>query len=174
MFEYQLLIPKKRVGVLIGDKGKTKRLIERLTKTKLTINDEEVTISSEDSYSAWIAEKVVKAIGRGFNPKYALKLIKDDYVLELINIMDYARNQNDKPRLKGRVIGDKGRTKNQIEHLTKTKLVIFGKTIGVIGSSVGVQSAVEAIKMILSGSQIGTAIKFLEQQIKSRVKKELL
>jgi len=64
MYEYRLLIPKERVGVLVGDKGKIKRLIEQQTSTSLEIEQEEVSIKSEDSYKAWICQQIVKAIAK--------------------------------------------------------------------------------------------------------------
>ncbi|MBD3311945.1 RNA-processing protein [archaeon] len=174
MFEYQLLIPKERVGALIGDKGKMKRLIERKTSTSLLIKHEEVTIKGDDSYKAWICSQVVKAVGRGFNPKEALKLIKEGYVFELINIMDYARNQKDKFRLRGRVIGENGKTKRGIEGHTGCKISVFGKTIGIIGPATMVGDAIEAVKMLLEGAQTNSVHNFLEKKAKMRVKKELI
>jgi ribosomal RNA assembly protein len=174
MYEYRLLIPKKRVGVLIGDKGKMKRLIENKTSTSIEVYEEEVLIKAEDSYNAWICQQVVKAVGRGFNPRDALRLLKEGYVFEIIDIMDYARNQKDKFRLKGRVIGEDGKTRKHIERTTNTKIIVFGKTIGVIGPSQGVQDALNAIEMLLEGSQTGTVYKFLEKKAKMRIKKELI
>ena len=67
----QINIPAVRVPVLIGEKGKTKRLIEKLTKSKLNISSNgNVTIISENLKS----RDIVEAIGRGFNPKIAIKL----------------------------------------------------------------------------------------------------
>jgi ribosomal RNA assembly protein len=79
--EYMLRIPKDRVGVLIGQNGKTKDDIETKTKTRLNITKEgEVTIEGS-SFESWIAKQIVKAIGRGFSPANALLLLKDDYSL---------------------------------------------------------------------------------------------
>jgi len=174
VYEYKLLIPKERVGVLVGEKGKTKRLIERLTGTKLKIDEEEVTIKGVDSFNAWACQNVIKAIGRGFNPKDAIKLVKEGFVLEVIDVMDYARNQKDKYRLRGRVIGEDGKTRRHLENATQTKIIVFGKTIGIIGKENDVRDALEAVKIILQGSHIKTAYKFLEKKAKSRLKKELI
>jgi ribosomal RNA assembly protein len=174
LFEYKLFIPEKRVGVLIGEKGKIKRLIEKKTGTKLAIDKEEVTISGEESYNAWVCKRIIKAIGRGFNPNDALKLIIDGFVFKLINIMDYARNQKDKFRLRGRVIGEDGKTRKRLEMVTDCKIIVFGKTIGIIGNEQGVQDALEAIEMLLDGAQTNSVFNFLEKKAKKRVKKELI
>ena len=50
----ELKIPKERVAVLIGEKGATKRKIQKQTKTKLTITSEgDITIDSEDNYNVF-------------------------------------------------------------------------------------------------------------------------
>ena len=66
-------------------------------------------------------------MGRGFNPKDALDLTKEGFVFELIDIMDYARSKNDKYRLRGRVIGEEGKTRHHIERETGCKIMVFGK-----------------------------------------------
>jgi len=174
MYEYKLLIPKERVGVLVGDKGKVKRLIERKTETSLEIYEEEILIKGEDSYNAYICQLIVKAIGRGFHPKDALTLTKEGYTFEVIDIMDFARNQHDKFRLRGRVIGEDGKTRRHIERETNCRVTIFGKTIGVIGQSEDVRTTIEAITMLLEGAQTKSAYKFLENKAKMKLKKELL
>ena len=77
---YELNIPKKRVAVLIGTKGSTKRKIEKITSTKLTIDSELgfVTIKGEDSLKTYQTKSVIEAIGRGFNPNIALSLLNYD------------------------------------------------------------------------------------------------
>ncbi len=173
MYEYSLLIPKERVAVLIGTKGATKRLIEKVSNTKLTIENEKITIASESSYDGWMCQQVVKAIGRGFNPKDAIKIIRENASFELINVMDYARNKNDKIRLLGRVIGEDGKTRKRIEKDTECKVVAFGKTIGIIGDENKIKIASEAVKMLLNGAQTTTVYRFLSKSIKARLKKEL-
>ena len=88
-------IPKERIGVLIGKNGEVKKRIEKELGVQININqDGEVTISStentKDPLALWKGRDIVKAIGRGFNPEKALRLLSDDYVLEIIDISDYA------------------------------------------------------------------------------------
>ncbi|MFA5405785.1 MAG: KH domain-containing protein [Candidatus Nanoarchaeia archaeon] len=174
MYEYRVLIPKERVGVLVGEEGKIKRLIEKKTNTSLVLHEEEVIIMGEDSYTAWLCEQVVKAIGRGFNPRIAINLIKEGYAFEVMNIMDYARNQNDKFRLKSRVIGQGGLVRQRLEQDTNCRIIVFGKTIGVIGPGSEIRTALEAIEMLLKGAQVKTVYKFLEKASKKKLKKELV
>lgn len=167
-YEYKLLIPKERVGALIGDKGKIKRLIEKKTRTKIKIQAEEITITGKESIDAWNCEQIIKAIGRGFNPMQALKLTNEDYTFTIIDIMDFARNDNDKVRLKGRVIGEKGKTRKYIENSTECTINVYGKTVGIIGPSTKIRLAVEAIQMLLNGAQTSTAYMFLDKSLKKK------
>ena len=165
-YRYDLKIPKERVAVLIGTKGETKKLIEKDTSTKLDIDSEEgdVIVSGKDSLKLFFAREIITAIGRGFNPKIALKLLKIDYVFELINVDELARNKNDLQRLKGRIIGQEGKSRKCIEELTNCDLCVYGKTIGLIGPVEEISSARKAIEMLLQGSMHASVFKFLEKK----------
>jgi ribosomal RNA assembly protein len=176
-YNYELKIPKDRVAVLIGTKGEVKRDIETVTKTKLDIDSEEgdVVISGGDALGLFTAREIVEAIGRGFNPDFAKLLLKQDYVLDMISIKDYAGKSKDTAlRLKGRVIGKEGKSRKTIEMLTDTHISIYGKTIGIIGGPDGVDNARQAIEALLKGSPHGNVYKSLERKQKEMKQKELL
>jgi ribosomal RNA assembly protein len=165
-YKYDLKIPKERVAVLIGSKGETKKLIEKETSTKLYIDSEEgdVAVSGTDSLNLFSCREVITAIGRGFNPEIALKLLKIDYVFDLINVSELSRNKNDMQRLKGRVIGQEGKSRKCIEELTNCELSVYGKTIGIIGPVEQVGNTRIAIEMLLNGSMHASVFQFLEKK----------
>ena len=165
-FKYELKIPKERVAILIGQKGQTKRLIEKETSTKLDIDSDEgdVAVSGEDALKLFVARELITAIGRGFNPNIALKLLKVDYVFELINLADIARNKNDMQRLKGRVIGQEGKSRRIIEELTECEICVYGKTIGLIGPVDMIGLGRKSVEMLLQGAMHASVFKFLESQ----------
>ncbi|WP_423793357.1 KH domain-containing protein [Methanocaldococcus indicus] len=175
-----LKIPKDRVGVLIGKKGEVKKRIEKELKVKLDIDsDGTVTISSteetKEPLAIWKARDIVRAIGRGFNPDIALKLLNDEYVLEIINIDDYASTENALRRLRGRVIGKEGKSRRYIESLTDTNISVYGKTVSIVGEYDNAQIAKEAVEMLLRGASHARTYKFVEgerQKVK-RAKFEL-
>ena len=105
-------------------------------------------------------------MGRGFNPEVALRLLKSDYAFELIQLADYARNKNDEKRLKGRVIGQEGKSRRLVEELTSTDVTVYGKTIGIIGEAYNVSIARRAVVSLLNGSTHAKVYKWLEQQRK--------
>lgn len=165
-FYHELKIPKDRVAVLIGEKGKIKRRIESETKTKLEIDSKEgdVTIAGQDGLQLLTAKNMVTAIARGFNPVAADQLLKPDYTLEVFDIMDYAKTANDLIRLKGRIIGEDGKSRRVIEELTNCKISVYGKTVCVIGEVEQIEYARRAVDMILTGSPHRNVYKWLEKQ----------
>ncbi len=173
-YSYEIKIPKERVAVLIGTKGETKRAIEQLTKTKLKIDSDEgdVVVSGEDAITLYSTKEIVHAIGRGFNPDVARLLIKQDYSFELINIGDWASKQDELERLRGRVIGEGGKSRTLIEDLTETSICVYGKTVGIIGQVEMIPLARKAVESLLSGSRHGNVYKWLEKRRKE-VKREI-
>jgi ribosomal RNA assembly protein len=167
MVEY-VKIPKDRVGVLIGEEGTTKRMLEKRCEVKLDItHDGSVTITSpeEDGLREWKALDVVKAIGRGFNPRFAVAILKEDCVLSIIDLYDiFSRKESDINRVKARVIGEHGKAWQTIELLTNTKMSVYGRTIALIGLEDDVELATRAIDMIIRGSSHPNVYRFLERE----------
>jgi len=174
-FSYELRIPKERVAVLIGKKGEMKRAIEHETKTKIEISSEDGTIDlkGKDALLLYLSREIIRAIGRGFNPDIALQLLKQDYAFELIDISQYSRNANDLERLRGRVIGEGGKSRKTIEDLTQTTICVFGKTAGIIGPAEYLTDARRAIESLLSGSPHAHVYRWLEKRRRERRHREL-
>jgi ribosomal RNA assembly protein len=167
-FTYDIKIPQERIAVLIGSEGSTKKEIEEATGCSLDISkDGDVEIRGSDGMVLYTTKEIVKAIARGFNPKIALNLLKTDYALEIIDMKDIAgKSQNTMQRLKGRVIGKGGKSRVEMERLTETNIVVYGKTIGIIGESQQVTIAREAVAKLLQGSMHKSVYTFLEKKRK--------
>jgi len=161
-------IPQDRVGVLIGEGGETMREIESCAGVRLDIDSEDGSVGVEttgDPVRALKAPDIVRAIGRGFSPQEALGLLDDEMMmLDLIDIKAASRNENDLRRQKGRLIGENGRTRELMEELTGASVVIYGSTLGAIGTPQQVKVVREAAEMILEGAPHGSAYSFLEQK----------
>ena len=167
-FSYELKVPKDRIAVLIGKDGIIKKELEDETDSKIRIDSKEgdVEIIGKDSIGLFSAKEVIRAISRGFNPEIARLLLKQDYMFEMLDLNDYAKSKNDQIRLKGRVIGSEGKSRNVIEDLTDTHISVYGKTIGIIGLSDNVFIAKQAIESILEGSKHATVFRRLERKKK--------
>ena len=167
-------MPKERIGVVIGKKGETKKKIEDATKTKIEIdsNTGEVFITStektDDPLAVWKARDIVLAIGRGFSPKRAFRLLNEGEVLEVVDLTDVivGNEKNALPRVRGRIIGRKGRTREIIEEMSGTDISVYGKTVAIIGNPIQVQIAKTAIEKLVKGSPHGTVYKYLERRKK--------
>ena len=168
---YEVKIPQERVAVLIGKEGETKKQIEELTKTKMDISAEgDVTLSGEDGLMLFTTKEIVKAVARGFNPKVALLLLKTDYALELVDLTDITgKSKSDLLRLKGRLIGKGGKSREEVERLTDTYVSIYGKTVGIIGEIDNVMIARQALGMLLDGAMHKTVYHFLEKKKKEQL-----
>ena len=164
-YSHELKIPKERIAVLIGTKGSTKKEIEEATNSKIDVDSKEgdITVSGKDALSLMTAREVLRAIGRGFNPDIAMQILKPDYSFEIFNVGDFARTQNDAIRLKGRVIGTEGKSRNQLEELSETNICVYGKTIGIIGRMENVGIAKRAVDMLLKGSPHPNVYGWLER-----------
>ena len=160
-------IPKERVAVLIGKKGETKRLIEKNTRTKLTVDKEGDVVINGESIDVFEANSVVKAIGRGFNPVIALTLLNEENNMEIINIKDFTGKSEKKfHRIKSRLIGTNGKARKVIEKMTDTEVSIYGKTITIIGHLENVSIAKRGTEILLRGAPHGNAYKYIEREMK--------
>jgi len=162
MTEQEILkIPHERVKTLIGESGKVKEWIERRCNVTLDIDPEgDVEISGE-STDIFFAKDIVKAIGRGFEPKDAMRLAGSDYNLHIIALRDITHSENEMTRLKGRVIGSNGKIRLEIESATDSVLCVFGNTIGIISKLDTMPYAREAIAMIIDGAPHESVIHYL-------------
>jgi ribosomal RNA assembly protein len=167
-------IPLERVAVLVGPKGGTKELIEEKSTAALNIDSQsgDVEISNaKDPIKGLRASEVVHAIARGFSPEKALRLFDDDLLIfETIDLSNIARTEKDLQRLKGRIIGKAGKTREVFETLTNVRISVYGKTICLIGYPEQNAVARAGIDMLLEGSTHGPVYKFLEKK-KSELKK---
>ncbi|MBN2014089.1 MAG: RNA-processing protein [Candidatus Altiarchaeota archaeon] len=166
-----LRIPEDRVAVLIGTHGEVKKRIEKETNTKITIEDGNVSIDGED-IGLLTARDIALAIGRGFSPEIAFRLLNEDNVLEIMPLMDFLRSERELARKKGRIIGRKGKTRAFIEGITHTNISVYGKSVGVIGGYDNVQVAKEAIIRLIKGARHSVVYQFLEKS--SRHQDDLL
>ena len=163
-------IPLERLGALIGKSGTTKLRLETITGVKLTIDSEEGDVHIDSTHSKDPAmgiavANVVTAIGRGFSPEKARLLLQDEYYLELFDIRDYVGKRKESViRMRARVIGSNGKTREIIEELTGAFMSIYGNTVALIGDDLQLDIAKRAVEMILSGSEHAAVYHFLEGQ----------
>jgi len=174
-------IPKDRIGALIGPEGRVKERVEKQLGIEMSIDSEtgDVTLTLapkvEDPSVLFRAKEVVTAVGRGFSPERAFRLIQDeDALLEVIDLREiFGRSLSDLERLKGRIIGQEGKTRRIIEELTDADVSVYGHTVSIIADADEMDIAREAIKMLLQGRQHSSVYRFLHKKRRELKKKKL-
>jgi ribosomal RNA assembly protein len=174
-------VPRERIGALVGPDGRVKASIEKKLSVELRIDSQTGDIqinlmpTAKDPTVLFRAKEVVTAIGRGFSPEHAFRLLEDDEImLEVIDLREtVGRSQSDMKRLKGRVIGKAGKTRRIIEELTEANICVYGHTISIIGEIDQVEIAKEAVRMLIRGSLHGTVYRFLHRKRSALKKKKM-
>ena len=161
-------VPDDRIGVLIGRGGETMREIEERAEVRLDIDSESGNVRIEkvgDPVKGLKGPDIVKAIGRGFAPEDALRLLDNEMMMfDIVDIGAATRNRKDLQRHKGRLIGENGRTRELMEELTGASVMIYGSTLSIIGGPREVQAVRDAAEMILDGAPHGAVYSFLEEK----------
>ncbi len=167
-FEKLIRIPNDRIAILIGKSGNVKSKIEKLCNVSLDIdgNTGEVLLKSQgdaEKIQPFKAMEIVTAIGRGFSPENALTLLKGENTLHVIDLREFAGKSNaNVERIKGRIIGEGGRARRNMENLSGTHISVYGRTVSIIGDSSKLRSTVDAISSISGGSMHGAVYSKLE------------
>lgn len=163
-------VPPDRIGVLIGEKGRVKTEIMKRTRTRITVDSTTgmVIIEPESPdvppYMVMKAQEVVRAIAYGFPPEKALRLLDEDMVLIVIDLKQYVGDApNHLQRVKGRIIGEKGKARKTIEEMTGTYISIYRNYVAIIGDYETASIAKQAVEMLIEGRQHSTVYRYLER-----------
>ena len=157
-FRQSIRVSSDRLGALVGKQGKVKKWIEEQCNITLEIDSdtgEVAVVGGEDLETSEPikAVQLVTAVARGFSPDRAGRLMKEDSVLDIIDLRQYAgKSRNSIERIKGRVIGFQGKARRIIEELTGTYVSVYGHTVSLIGTTGQIKLGQEAFDMLASGS----------------------
>ncbi len=161
-------VPMDRVAVIIGPAGNTKALIEKKSTASLNIDSQTGSIEitdPDDPLLAMRAGEVIKAIGRGFSPEKVIRLFDDDMLtVEIMDLSHIANTSKELKRLKGRIIGKGGKSREIFENLTGCKISVMGKTVSLLGHLDQILVARTGIEMLIKGSPHGPVFSFLEKK----------
>jgi len=164
-------VAKDRIGAIVGKKGSVKLEIESKCNVKLNIDGESGDVSVElknndASFDIGIfkAMEIITAISKGFSPERSYNLLKEDIILQFVDLREYSgKSVNSLDRIKSRIIGQSGKTRKNIEDFTSVYLSVYGHFVGFIGNYEETKLAVDAIIMLCRGSSHKSVYHMLEE-----------
>jgi ribosomal RNA assembly protein len=171
-FQQVVKVPRDRIGVIIGKNGKVKGQIQDKCNVLIEIDSKtgDAVISSQSKeisteMEPFKAVEVITAISKGFSPRRAYRLIDgDEETFQLIDLRDYAgKSSNSMERIKGRIIGEEGKSRRTIEDLTDTYISVYGHSVGLIGKSDQIKIASDAVTMLSKGKSHKTVYNMLQE-----------
>ena len=165
-------LPLDRIGVLIGREGSVKKEIEEKTKTLITVDTQTGSVIIEPASPSTTAlelikaQNIVRAIGYGFSPERAFRLLEDDQVLEVVDVRQYVGDKpNHVKRVLGRIIGEEGKARRILEEYTGTYISIYDHYVAIIGDYETANIAKKAIEMLIQGRMHATVYKYIDREM---------
>ncbi|MBW9140865.1 MAG: RNA-processing protein [Candidatus Aramenus sp.] len=124
----------------------------------------EIDPTNENPYSAFKAASVIRALGLGFSVNDAMKLMSDEYQLEVIDLKaTLGGNPDTIRRIKGRIIGEGGKAKKILQEYTSAVISIYEHYVGIISTNEQTPIVRKAIDMLIEGREHSTVYKFLDK-----------
>jgi len=158
----QILIPLKRAKLLTSDKELLASVSKRLL-CEIKIEDENTVILEGEAYEEYNAKNVIAAFGRGFDLNQAYSLLTEDYFFTSISFKELFKTKDQISRVKARIIGRDGKTKEYIESVSGAKLCIYDNTVSMIGTIEQTKIANVALQILLEGGTHKKAYRIMEK-----------
>ena len=166
-------IPIDRIAPLIGERGKVVHDLEERTNTLITIDEVNASASIEPATPKTTMDKLLKAkdfitaVAAGFPPDKAWRLLDEGQALIIIDLKEVIGNSpNHLTRIKGRIIGEKGKAKRNIAQMTGVDISIHDDRVAIVGDYESTQIAREAIQMLIQGRMHSTVYRFIDRSMR--------
>lgn len=140
---------------------KNRRKLEKKLEVTITNRGREVSIEGKPE-NEYVALKVVGALDFGFPFSVALLIKERDYMFEVISIKEHTKKKN-LERIRGRIIGTKGKTLKTLSELTKCYFEIKDNKVGIVGDPEYVQNAQNGIISLIKGAKQSNVYSSLEK-----------
>jgi ribosomal RNA assembly protein len=151
--------------IIVERMAKIKRavpMIENRVKIAVSFGSGVVTIKGNE-LNEYLVEKIIRAVDFGFDIEDALLLLRDNFVIEFIEVREHTRRKNLRD-VRARIIGKGGKAKKTIESLTGSEIVINKNTVGVIVDSNHLDAVIQGIESLIQGAKHGNVFAYLEKQ----------
>lgn len=174
-----LRVNEDRLGVLIGKGGSVIKDIEARLGVRITVNsvDGSVLIEPASAYTPATnllkCQEIIRAIDYCFSYERASRLYDDDAVLMVVDLRDFAGSgENHLQRIKGRIIGEGGRTRAVLEEMSGTYISVCRDYVAIIGDYNRAELVRQAVEMLAQGRQHSTVYRFLDRALKELKRRE--
>jgi ribosomal RNA assembly protein len=139
-----------------------KKKLEKELKVRIT-NKGKILFVDGKAEKEYVAIEVIEALNLGFRTSQALLLTEEDFILEKINIKDLTK-RHDLERIRGRIIGTRGKTKEILQNLSDCFISLHENTVGIIGRAENIERVMIALESIIHGQKQGKAYSYLERE----------
>jgi len=174
-------IPVERVGILLSNKGEIIKTIQQRLDVKISIDPSLGSVVIEPSKSdtpvnnLFKAKDYIEAIGYGFSPERAERVLGEDQVLLVIDLKDQLRlPDNHLKRIKGRIIGEEGRARRNLEEISGCYISVYENYIAIIGDYESANAVKEAIQLLIEGREHSTVYRYLKRLILRSSRKPMI
>ncbi len=168
---YIVPVEKERINIVLGKRGKTKRILEENFNVRITVDKDrgEVKIESIPGKTTPLqllkAREAIIALVSGASMEQVLRLADEDTYMTIINLKQYTSGERkDIERVAGRIIGEKGKAKKMIKELTGADIIVHGHNVIIIGKQEQLEMARTAVIMLIQGRQHKTVYRYLQRK----------
>jgi ribosomal RNA assembly protein len=163
--EESYYLEKDRIAPFVGKNGEQKKEFERKFNCKIDLDSEtgKVTIHSDDAVNLFVMSNIIHAINYGHNPKEAMKLEDEYYVLDVIDVRNLIKNHDRLKTVMGRIIGKDGSTRRTIEEITKCDISVKDTKVSIIGPYENTILVHDALNMLIKGASHKSFYAYLEK-----------
>ena len=99
----------------------------------------------------------------GFTIEQALLLKDEEIIFEKIYIKELTK-RHDLERIRARIIGTRGKTKDIIQNLSDCLVSLHGNTVGIIGRAEYIKKAINSLSSLIHGQKQGKVYAYLERK----------
>lgn len=167
-------IPRERVKAIRGNANQTLEMLREKMNVSIEVDNDGGVKFAGEPVDEFFAKEVIRGIGRGFEPRIALKLLSEEYALHVIDLRDFASKPDAMIRIRGRVIGLEGKAKKIIEEEGEVDLAIHGHTVGIIGRLEVLDIATTAVFKLIEGQPHASVYLYLERLKRKRKQEEMM
>ncbi len=145
-----------------GKIRQNKHKLEKELNVKISFTGKTVNIEGR-AVEEYLVSNIVEAMELGFTAEQALLLKDEEVIFEKINIKDITK-RHDLARVRGRIIGTHGKTREHIEELSDCFVSVHDNVVGIIGKSEDIKKAIQAVTSIIQGSKQSKVYSYLERE----------